>query len=163
MKILIFLHGTAIMHKSAVAKTREERVKQSAECERSVLDYASYVPVGKAVQKLRKWQFQGAKILYLSSHESEEDVEKDKLVLKRYNFPNGPIHWRQNGETYAQLTEKIIPDVLIEDDCESIGGKSEMTITNVRQEIKKKIKSIVVKEFGGIDHLPDNIDKLIDV
>ncbi|MFH1564916.1 MAG: hypothetical protein ABIC82_03640 [bacterium] len=32
-----------------------------------------------------------------------------------------------------------------------------MTITNVKPEIKQKIKSICVKEFKGIDHLPDNI------
>ena len=35
-----------------------------------------------------------------------------------------------------------------------------MTITNVRPAIKKKIKSIVVKEFSGIDKLPDNVKKL---
>jgi len=32
-----------------------------------------------------------------------------------------------------------------------------MTITHVKPEIKKKIKSISVKEFGGIDYLPDEI------
>lgn len=30
-----------------------------------------------------------------------------------------------------------------------------MTVTKVSQKVKEKIKSIVVKEFGGIDHLPD--------
>ena len=55
-----------------------------------------------------------------------------------------------------------ITDVLIEDDCESIGGQAEMTITYVSPEKKKQIKSIPVPEFGGIDHLPDDIDKLPD-
>ena len=42
MKILlIFLHGTTIMHRNAAGKTREERVKQSLGREESVLDYVS--------------------------------------------------------------------------------------------------------------------------
>jgi hypothetical protein len=82
MKILIFLHGTLIMHKSAEGKTREERVKQVIDGDSSVHDYASYIPVGNAVEKLKSWQSQGAEILYLSSHETAEDVEKDKIVLE---------------------------------------------------------------------------------
>lgn len=70
------------------------------------------------------------------------------------------IFFRQNGESYRDIAERIIPNVLIEDDCESIGGEKEMTITFIRPEIKKMIKSIVVKEFGGIDHLPDNTKDL---
>ncbi|MFH1191885.1 MAG: hypothetical protein V1655_00215 [bacterium] len=53
-----------------------------------------------------------------------------------------------------------MPNILIGDDCESIGGAGEMTITNLKPEIKKKIKSVVVKEFGGIDYLPDDIYEL---
>ncbi len=160
MKILVFLHGTLIMHKSGEGKTREERVRQVLDKDLSVLDYSSYVPVGNAVEKLRSWQAQGAEILYLSSHEIAEDVEKDKFVLEKYKFPNGQIFYRQNGETYKDIAEKVIPDVLIEDDCESIGGAKEMTITFVKPEIKWKIKSIVVKEFGGIDYLSDNLKNL---
>jgi hypothetical protein len=160
MKILIFLHGTLIMHKSAKNKTREERVKQVMDGDLSVHDYASYIPVGNAVEKLKSWQSQGAEILYLSSHETAEDVEKDKSVLEKYGFPKGQIFYRQNGESYKGIAEKIIPDVLIEDDCESIGGEKEMTITFVKPEIKQKIKSIVVKEFSGIDNLSDNIKEI---
>jgi hypothetical protein len=50
--------------------------------------------------------------------------------------------------------------VLIEDDCESIGGEKEMSITDVRPEIKRKIKSIVVKEFEGIDGVPTSFKDL---
>lgn len=160
MKILVFLHGTLIMHKSAEGKTREERVKQVVDGEPSVHDYASYVPVGNAVEKLKSWQLQGAEILYLSSHETADDVEKDKIVLEKYYFPIGQVFYRQNNETYKDIAEKIVPDVLIEDDCESIGGEKEMTITFVKPEIKQKIKSVVVKEFSGIDILSDNISNL---
>ena len=163
MKILIFLHGTLIMHKSAEGKSREERVHQVKSKDSSVLDYASYIPVGNAVEKLKSWQEQGAEILYLSSHETAEDVEKDRLVLEKYDFPKGQIFYRQNRESYKDIAERIVPDFLIEDDCESIGGEKEMTITFVKPEIKQKIKSIVIKEFGGIENLPNNLDDLISL
>jgi hypothetical protein len=166
MKILIFLHGTIIMHKNATGKTREEIVRQSKGFflilrEKSVCDYKSYIPIGNAVEKLKSWQGEGAEILYLSSHKNIKDVKKDKFVLEKHGFPDGQVFFRQKREQYKDVAEKIIPDVLIEDDCESIGGKKEMTITNVESEVKNKIKSIAVKEFGGINHLPDKISELL--
>lgn len=146
MKIIVFLHGTLIMHKSGAG----------------VLDYVNYVPIGDVVAKLKKWEYQGAEIMYLSSHENQQDLEKDKLVLKRYYFPKGKIYWRQNGESYADIVEKTMPDVLIEDDCESIGGEKEMTYTNIKPELKAKIRQIVVKEFQGINRLPDDLKHLKD-
>jgi len=161
MRILVFLHGTTIMHKNGLGHTREERVKQVIERDKSVHDYASYVPIGNAVKKLQSWKSQGAEILYLSSHENIEDVKKDEYVLKKYGFPTGQVFFREKGEQYRDIAERVIPGILIEDDCESIGGKEEMTITYIRPEFKKKIKSIVVKEFSGIDHLPDKISALM--
>lgn len=160
MKIMIFLHGTLIMHKGALGHKREEIVKQVEENEPSVRNYKSYVPVGRAVEKLQKWKNQDAQIIYLSSHKSAKDLEKDKFVMKKYKFPKGLAYYRKPGQQYNDITEKVMPDILIEDNCESIGGKNEMTITYVKPELKKKIKSIIVKEFGGIDKLPDNIHKL---
>ncbi len=160
MKILVFLHGTIIMHGSAVGKARKDRVQQSIIREKSVLDYESYVPIENAVEKLNNWKNQGAEIIYLSSHKLEIDVKKDKLVLKKYNFPGGDVLFRKNGESYKDIAEKVIPDILIEDDCESIGGKKEMTITFVKPEIKQRIKFIIVKEFQGINHLSNDIDFL---
>ena len=49
---------------------------------------------------------------------------------------------------------------LIEDDCESIGGEIEMTYPYIKPELKNKIKSVVIKEFSGIDNLPNNIQEL---
>lgn len=172
MKILIFLHGTAIAHKTAEGKTREEILKQAINKDPSIYDYASHIPVGNVVTKLKNWQAQGAEILYLSALTEDEkargdeivgkdDTKADQEVLNRYGFPKGEIYHRKKGESYAQIAEKIVPDVLIEDDCESIGGEKEMTITFVRPQIKQKIKSIVVKEFSGIDHLPDNLKDLL--
>ncbi|MEM4359517.1 MAG: hypothetical protein QXT45_03230 [Candidatus Bilamarchaeaceae archaeon] len=140
MKILVFLHDTTIMHKNAIGHTREEIVKQIKDKEKSVHDYKSYVPIRKAVKKLQNWKNDGAEILYLSYHETAEDVEKDKFVLKKYGFPDGQVFFSQRGEQYNDIVEKIIPDISIEDDCESIGGKDEMAITHVRPEIKKEDK-----------------------
>jgi len=162
MKILVFLHGTLIMHKNAENKTREEIAQQVLDKDKSVHDYVSYIPVGNAVEKLKVWQRQGAEILYLSSHEIAEDVEKDKLVLRKYGFPKGQVFYRQSGESYKDIAEKIVSDVLIEDDCKSIGGEKEMTITYVKPEIKQRIKSIVIKEFSGIDNLPDDLNALVN-
>ena len=160
MKILIFLHGTIIMHQKASGKTREERVGQSRAREESVLDYESYVPIGNVVDKLNSWKQQGAEIIYLSSHESRVDVDKDIFVLKKYNFPEGEVLFRKNGESYQDIAGSIVPDILIEDDCESIGGEEEIIINHIEPEVRRKIKSIVVKEFQGIDSLPDNINLL---
>jgi len=56
MKIIIFLHGTIIMHKSAEGKTRLERVKQVRDQDPTVHDYGSYIPIGNAVAKLKSWR-----------------------------------------------------------------------------------------------------------
>jgi len=59
------------------------------------------------------------------------------------------------------VAEKVLPDIIVEDNCESIGGETELTYPGIRPELKSKVKSFVVKEFGGIDHLPDNIAELM--
>ena len=160
LRIMIFLHGTSIMHENALDRTREERVKQVLDDDESLNDFAAYIPVGNVVQKLQIWNNQGAEIVYLSSHKKKEDIEKDKVVLQNYGFPNGQVFFRQSGEGYNEVVERVLPDILIEDDCESIGGEKNMTYPHLKSETRDRIKSIVVKEFGGIDHLPDNINAL---
>lgn len=160
MKIMVFLHGTSMMHKSGLSKTPQERVRQVQDGDPSVREYESYVPVGKANEKIGHWVEQGAEIVYLSSHETDTDVKKDIQVLGKYNFPDAPVLYRRGSETYAQIAERVMPDVLIEDDCESIGGEVEMTYPHVSPQKRKLIKSIVVKEFSGLDDLPDNPEDL---
>jgi hypothetical protein len=158
MKVLVFTEGTIIMHKGGVGYRREEIVKQVESNEKSVLDFAAYVPIENAVQKLNKWKNQGAEILYLTSRKNNDEVVAIQNVLKKY-FPEGKLLFRKGKEQYRDIVERIKPDILIEDDCESIGGESEMTITYLKSEIKSKIKSIPVKEFGGIDHLSDDVNE----
>jgi len=157
MKILIFTEGTILMHKSGDGLPKEEVVKQVEENEPSVKDYSSYIPIGNASEKIRKWEDNGATITYLTSRKELGEIEAIRDTLKRYNFPECDLDFRRNGETYANVAERIMPDILIEDDCESIGGEAEMTYTHIKDELKPKIKSVVVKEFGGIDDLPDVI------
>lgn len=160
LKILVFLHGTVIMHSSAVGVPREERVRQSAAREPSVRDFASYVPVGDAVSKLHSWVRQGAEVVYLSSHREVEDVRKDEEVLRRYRFPEGSVLHRGPNESYADVAERALPDVLIEDDCESIGGADEMVCPHLPDALSRRIHSIAVPEFGGIDHLLTDLAEL---
>ncbi len=163
MKVLVFLHGTTVMHKDAKGLARERIVKQVMEGDTSVHDYASYIPVGDAAKKLQEWKGQGAEICYLSSHRSSRDVETDKSVLKKHDFPDGQIFYRRNREEYKDVVERIqpLPDLIVEDDCESIGGKIEMVYPNLKPELKERIKSIVVKEFQGIGCIPDKISELM--
>ena len=81
-------------------------------------------------------------------------------LLKKYGFPGAGLYYRGRGETYKDIIERIQPNVLIEDDCKSIGGAWQMCITKVAPEIKGKITSIVVKEFKGIDALPLDLCEL---
>jgi len=151
------------MYKSAVDHSRKEIVKRVEKEQQSVHDYASYVPIGNAAKKLNAWKKQGAEILYLTSRRIPNEIKQIKAVLKRHDFPEGKLLFRQKSEEYKDVAERIVPDILVEDDCESIGGIDEMTITYVRPEIKKRIKSVVVKEFGGIDNLPDLITDLANM
>ncbi|MFX0082865.1 MAG: hypothetical protein ACFE94_14030 [Candidatus Hodarchaeota archaeon] len=161
MRILVFLHGTCIMHKNALGLSRGQIIQQIIDnTDESISDFASYIPIGDVVKKLTSWHNQGAEILYLSSHLNLENVKKDEIVLKKYKFPEGPIFYRWKRKDWNLTIEKAKPDIIIEDDCESIGGTSQMTYPNLQPELQSKITSIVIKEFGGIDHLPNNIYKL---
>jgi hypothetical protein len=162
MRLLIFLHGTAIMHPGAVGRTREERVAQvRTGADPALHDYAAYVPVDNAVAKLQHWREQGAKIDYLSSHRNPDDVAKDASVLQKYGFPSGRVLAREPGESYGEVAGREMPDILIEDDCESINGAGKITYPQIRPELRARIKSIIVPEFCGIDHLPDSLQALL--
>jgi len=163
IKILLFTEGTIIMHKRAVGHSRMQIIKQVKKEQESAHDYASYVPIGNAFKKLNVWKNQGAEILYLTSRKMPDEIEQIRAVLKKHGFPEGRLLFRQKDEEYKDVAERIVPDILVEDDCESIGGVDEMTITHIRLGVKKKIKSIVVKEFEGIDHLPNHIIDLMNV
>ena len=160
MKILIFTEGTILMHQSAAGLSRDEIVKQVQNHQEGIHDYASFIPIGNSVRKLNNWAKEGAEIIYLTSRKKPEEVRNIQRVLSTHGFPEGRLMFRQGKQAYKDIAEAVVPDVLVEDDCESIGGATQMTITGVEESIKQRIKSIVVKECGGVDHLPDKIESL---
>ncbi len=124
----------------------------------SIQDYSSYIPIKNAVKKLQKWKEKRVELLYLTSRTKPEEIQQIRNVLEKHNFPQGKLFFRE-GEEYKDVIEKIKPDIFIDDDCESIGGNNIKDLINP----ELNIKIIIVKEFGGIDHLPDNPSKLFEV
>ena len=172
MNILVFLQGTITMHASGKGLPRQKVVEQARAGKAK--DYKNYIPIGNAAQKLQTWVKQGATISYLSSltesklarldERVSSPLELDKEVLQKYNFPDGQIYHRNKNETYQQVIARMnpLPEIFIEDDCESI-GQNEISWPKLSNELKEKIKSLVVLEFSGIDYLPDEptgLDKL---
>ena len=148
------------MHSTALGVSRETRVEQSVNESTSVKDFMTYIPNGNVVEKLNRWKSQGAEIYYLTSRETPDQLDDVMFVLNKYNFPDSQnLLYRKNGEQYKDVAERLIPDIFIEDDCESIGS-SEITFPHINPEIQAKIHSIIVKEFAGIDHLPDRLGEL---
>ena len=162
MRLLVFLHGTVLMHPGAIGVTRAERVAQVRAGHPTVGDFAAYVPVDGAVAKLQRWQATGAQIDYLSSHRDPDDVALDAFLVRAHGFPAGRVLARQPGESYGDVAGREVPDVLIEDDCESIGA-DQITYPQIPPDVSVRIKSIVIPEFGGLDHLPDDPQALLAV
>lgn len=163
MKILVFTEGTLLIHKAWVGLSREEMVSRAtaASGAQGPQDWDAQVPVGRAEEKLRAWKTQGADIVYLTSRRNPNEVKAIGEVLHRHNFPAGALYFRGEGERYSDVAERIMPDVLVEDDCESIGGEAEMTFPHIRPDLRERIRSIVVPEFGGIDRLPTSLEELM--
>jgi hypothetical protein len=145
------------MHSSAEKVPREKRIEQIESKDPSVKNYKTYIPISNSVQKIQKWVSQGAEVFYLTSRRGSE-VSDIKEVLLKYEFPQvDNLIFRKGSESYADIAERIRPDILIEDDCESMGDEQEVIYPNISKEVKKNVKSVIVKEFEGIDHLGDKI------
>ena len=157
----MFLHGTAIMHPSAAGASRLERVAQVRAGEPEVGDFAAYVPTERTVEKLRAWRAAGAEITYLSSHREARDVEADRAVLRRHGFPAGEVFFRLERESYGDVAARAGPNILVEDDCESIGGEAEMTGPRLPPGLRARVAVVVVPEFGGLGSLPDEPAELV--
>jgi len=163
IKIMVFTEGTLIMHANALNKKRKDIVDQVKKRDTSVHNFQTYIPIGSAPKKLKLWTSQSIDLIYLTSRTKQNQIDQIKDVLIKYNFPKAKLLFRKPDQNYSDVVEKEEPDILIEDDCESIGGKKEMAITYVKPLIRSKIKSIPVKEFEGIDHLSDKVEDLFNV
>jgi len=125
-------------------------------------NHTKYVPIKNCIAKINSWSSNGAQIIYLTSRRKESSIQSVKRILVKYGFPGQYLYYRSRGEKYKDIVENIMPDILIEDDCKSIGGRWQMSITNIDRAIRNKIISIIVKEFKGIDLLPDNLTELMN-
>lgn len=141
--IMIFAEGTILKPKSWL----------------SLYYHDNYIPIGNAVDIIEKWQHQGANIIYCTSRRKKQAV-KLAALLRKLGFTGISLIVREQKEAYKDIVEILQPDILIEDDCRSIGGAWQMCITKVKPEIKAKIVSIVVPEFKGIDTLPHVLEEL---
>lgn len=147
MKILIFTEGTILGPPRLI----------------DWFNHKKYIPIKNSVNKIKTWANQGGKIYYLTSRKNLLEVNQIKNILINNNFPGKGLFYRTGKEKYNDIAEFLIPRIIIEDDCKSIGRKWQMTITYIREDIKERIKTIVVREFKGIDHLPNEVNKLLEV
>lgn len=144
IKIMIFTEGTVLKPKNKVG----------------LFSFSSYIPIADCVCKIQSWQQQGAEIVYCTSRSSKRQVNQIASLLNKYHFAGTKLYYREPKQKYNEIVEIVMPNILIEDDCKSIGGQWQMCITYVEPRLKSKIKSIVVEEFGGIDHLPTSISDM---
>ncbi len=65
--------------------------------------------------------------MYLTSRRKPDVLEQVRATLVQFGFPSGQLVFCKEGEEYKDVAERVMPDVIVEDDCESIGGEIEMT------------------------------------
>ena len=135
-KIIIFIEGTTFYTKPILF----------------LFSKKGYVPIGNAVKIINDLYADGNEI-YLLSYVKKKRYAFIKSIIDSYKIKYTELLCRDKKESYSDLVERICPDILIEDDCKSIGGEKHWCITNVNKEIRNNIKSIIVEEFKGIDEV----------
>lgn len=136
MRIMIFIEGTTFYTKSSLF----------------LFSKYGYKPIGNAVEIVNTLYGKGYEI-YLCSYVRRARYNFIKSIVDFYGMKYTEILCRNKGETYSEIVEQLNPNILIEDDCKSIGGLKACCITDVKDEIKKDIQSIIVPEFAGIDNI----------
>lgn len=135
-KIMIFIEGTSFYTNPVL----------------HLFSKKGYSPIGNAVNVINDLYEAGNEV-YLISYMKKKRYGYIKSIIDYYNIKYTELLCRDKKENYSDLVEKVRPDVLIEDDCKSIGGEKQWCITNVKEDIRDNIKSIIVDEFKGIDNI----------
>lgn len=144
-----------------VGDTREDSVRRSRERAAKGGPLGELIPIRQSAAKVTLWRNHGAEICYVTASRKAENVRRSEEALRRWSFPDGILLSRKNGESYADIAMSTKPDIIVEDDCESIGGAKEMIHTNLPESVKQSIASVVVREFEGVDSLPDDPELLV--
>jgi ribonucleotide monophosphatase NagD (HAD superfamily) len=137
-KIMIFVEGT-------ILKPKHNNIF-------SKMNMTGYVPINNSIETIKKWQEEGYEIIYLTSLKSRKAM-KMAQHLDELGYTGSMVEYRQKNQNYATLIKDELPDILIEDDCKSIGGMENTCYNLLDEKTKKYIKHIVVEEFGGIDNV----------
>jgi hypothetical protein len=145
LKIMIFTEGTILKPKNVFLH----------------FNISTYIPIENAVDIIKSWNEQGAEIIYCTSSRKLKEVEAVKANLIKHKFKGTKLYYRSENQEYRDIVELVVPNILIEDDCRSIGGESQMCITHVKPEIKNKIKPISVEEFKGIENLSKKLSDML--
>lgn len=135
-KIMIFIEGTIFYTKPILF----------------LFTKYGYKPIGNAVAITNALYDKGYDI-YLCSYVRKKRHAFIKTIIDFYGIKYTEILCRDKDEQYSDIVERLKPDILIEDDCRSIGGQKECCITKVNDELKSNIQSIIVPEFEGIDDI----------
>lgn len=136
MRIMIFIEGTTFYTRPLLFLFTKH----------------GYKPIGNAVKTVNSLYEKGHEI-YLCSYVRKKRYDFIRSIVDFYGMRYTAILCRGKGETYSDIVERLRPDILIEDDCKSIGGPQKCCITHVKEEIKRDIQSIIVSEFAGIDSI----------
>lgn len=127
---MIFVEGTILKPKSLFL----------------LYNHRTYIPIGNAVSLIEDWYEEDVEILYCTSRRGKQAEEVAQL-LKEYGFAGSKLYFREKKQAYKDIVESVKPDILIEDDCRSIGGSWQLCISHVAPSIRDSIKSIVVKNL----------------
>ena len=144
MKVGVFPHGTAIVHASAAGVPRSQRVEQVRRGDATVTDFGSYIPTPRTVDKLANWATSRNRdrLRQLASPRGRPARRRSS------GFPDGPVHARRDGEDYGALVDRLSLDMLIENDCGSIGG--------LGPDIRRRIRCVLLPAFARLADLPDD-------
>lgn len=137
-KIMIFVEGTILRPKYDNFFSR--------------INVTGYVPIGDSINILKKWQEEGYEIVYLTSLSKRRAMNMARR-LDELGFTGSMVGYREKNQTYETLFKEERPDIFIEDNCKSIGGKEYMVSSTLSDKIKNEIKTIIVDEFKGIDNV----------
>lgn len=95
------------MHKNGLGHTREEIVRQVWSINSIIKNFAEYIPIKNAVEKIQKWEKQGYKIIYFSSRRKIEQLNDIRGVLK--SIISLPENW--NTEKMMRHTKMQVNEL----------------------------------------------------